>query len=209
VSGAGGIQQGPVQFMPAKSVKDAEIYIKDIIGVSADLGSIESVTIANNIAEELYTLSEKMGGFTVEITGGETVSVLNKIKTSSLSMDTMAEYNYAKRQINLNEKIFSSAENYKKYGSRFKDSLVNANPKAVIDHEIAHGFTALDTELFNIRKEIFNKYSDDVISKYSLHSADEMVSEAFVHFLDYGKLPPELKKLTPIFKRILSNGVKI
>jgi len=59
VSGAGGIQQGPVQFMPANSIKEAEKWAKkNIVQKEANYYGM-SVDVANDVNKTIFNLQEQ------------------------------------------------------------------------------------------------------------------------------------------------------
>jgi len=58
VSGAGGIQQGPVQFAPAKNIKDAEAWAKKN---GFELKGVKNKQMANVINEQVFNDMKKLG----------------------------------------------------------------------------------------------------------------------------------------------------
>ena len=97
-----------------------------------------------------------------------------------------------------------------------KKVMVGVHPKQIISHEVGHAIGKTDTEVHSIKMDIFKRYGNNtgmsVASPYSMLSSDEMVAEAFVIFRDYGRISKQfgaLSELDPVFRRVMTSGVKL
>ena len=169
MSGAGGIQQGPVQFMPMDNIKTAEKWMKKN-GVKVEYDGLISdgrkLEILNSHKEALsiyeQKLNIKVGDKFVSRLNGQTIEFGGKVEIVA------GESPYLARQAQ--GKVWAYADKPKELGAIFKETtreiksgeiplFTFENQTDVIVHELAH---TLENVLPKTHLNKWTKYFDDV-----------------------------------------------
>ena len=232
MSGAGGIQQGPVQFVPAKNIKDAEKFAKKYLADDVSYKGV-SADIANLINEELF----KLGGGKQRLDAIGSCARIGKITNSKSRNNRVLAAVTANfdattgemvgRYLQFSTKHMKDINTMETLLKRMNSNgqMINVSKREAITHEWGHLVDATNkvdkwsyysdgvwnkwkSEFSNpIKRKAAKEKLQKEVGSYMFANNGEFFAESY-RLYKHGKLPRELSAIEDMLKIADDNMVK-